>query len=178
MFKLSCLLETFLILVVLGGCDEELSRAFADMRAAAPDICTDYCVDRLDCEWPASTGDESKEAFSAAIRQCIFECAFYADNGAYVSKKSTVEGFEKDYPLHVDGDVVMKSLECLYDLGVFQCIPATPFSYVLNPSTQGRCSEANDCYKKLKTDSGLTWLATDDGVCEKSGSRTVEAPYF
>ncbi len=175
-------IPSFVLVVVLtaycGGCDEQLTQAFADLRAAAPDVCNDYCVEKIDCEWPAVDGEEGNEAYSAAIRGCIFECAWYAEDGAYVSDTATSTALSKTYPQHVGGDTVSTVHKCLYDIGVYRCTPGAPFLFLLDPRTQTDCEAAKGCMVRLEADFKLMWRADKGGVCETMGSQIVEAPYF
>ncbi len=163
------------------GCEEELTQAFSDVRAAAPDICSDYCIAKSECEWPALDGDKRREAFSAAIRKCVVECAWYQEEGAYVADNEyTEEGF-KNYPHHVSGDEIIQSLECLFELTVYECVFAEHSAhYTFKPGTEKKCEDAPKCIKPLKANIKLKWNAKEGlmGTCEKAGTQTIDAPYF
>jgi len=76
----------FCCFVILLGCQDKLDQAFADVRAASPKVCTDYCEAMISCEWtPYPTGDFKNEAYSASIRGCITNCAWYMNEGAFFS---------------------------------------------------------------------------------------------
>ncbi|MCP4601010.1 MAG: hypothetical protein GY847_10880 [Proteobacteria bacterium] len=179
MLKKNLVLAMVCLWVFQWGCEEDLKQAFDDMRAATPEICSDYCVEKTSCEWPATAGNEGQEAYSAATRQCVFECAWYAENGAYVSDHDLVEEYKKNYPRHIPGDLVIQSLECLYELVAYQCTLTAPYLYVLSPGTINKCNEAGSCLGRLKANAKLVWRTEESiGICEKEGTQTVEAPYY
>lgn len=163
-----------------AGCDSDLDQAFSDVRAAAPGICSDFCVEEVDCEWPYADGAERENAFSGAIRGCIVECAFIAAEGAYVYVIDPEQGGERSYVDSISGTEFTDTLECLVAAGAFFCPAEAPYEYQMSPRNETECAAADACFAALGVDHGLRWtpIWTGGGVCEKTGAETVDVPYF
>jgi len=166
-------------LATLGwSCDEGLDQAFRDVRASTPEVCADYCIDQMGCEWPNTAGEQGDEAFSGATRQCIIDCAFFVNDGAFVAKRTPNKDGALIYTRHLDGELLAEVLACAYETGSFICTPGAPFIFLFRPSSKEECEAADECVGLLAIDYRLVWRDVDDGVCEVMGEEMVEVPYF
>jgi hypothetical protein len=165
--------------LALAACETDLSTALDDVRASVPEVCKDYCEDQLTCEWN-STGDGLfEEAFSAAVRRCIIDCAFFMDEGAFVTEWMPLE--EKTaYVSVVEGSVVEDVLSCLFELGAYACLEGeSADTHGLSPVSESQCKAAATCLAGLGTDASLTWhVGSDGGSCVPGGAQGLTTDYF
>ena len=177
-FRLSILA---MFLPVLIGCENDLHAIFDQVRSAAPNVCKDFCEDKLACEFPAADGDEEDKAFAAAIRRCTINCAWYMDEGAYVIEvEDPLE--KKTYEDHVTGAMLEDMLKCSFYEGVFLCTEQESGEdlLMLNPLVQSMCIDADNCLSLLRIDQEMEWTPFTDGggECIVSGDQTIESMFF
>jgi hypothetical protein len=169
-------LKLFLAICALAaGCDSELDQAIDDLRAAMPDICKDYCEDKVTCEWEGSTATViGKDAYSAAVQRCEIGCAFDTGRGAYVAENGVdeIECVER-----VSGGEIEDFLTCATDGNLFYCPDE---SHTFGGLVQSRCLAAEACLEGLGIDLHLAWSADTDGggTCTYSGTQWLEAEFF
>lgn len=170
--------------LVLGGCDDGLKQAFEDVRAAASDVCKEYCEEKLGCEWDPAAGDQEleDEAFSAAIRRCTVDCAWYAAFGAHVTEQDFVED-DRKYVDHVSGGALEQAHDCVYRLGVYRCAEDLegPDQHVFDPGVEAQCEAADECLDGLGISMKFEWTpgAGDaPGTCNAVGLQRLEIPFF
>jgi len=170
--------------LAMGGCDQGLTQAFEDVRSAAPDVCKEYCEEKLGCEWDPAAGDQQleDEAFSAAIRRCTVDCAWFVANGAYVTEYDFVEE-DRKYVDEVSGRALKDTVDCVYQLGVYRCAEDLegPDQHLFDPGVEAQCEAADECLASLGIDMTFEWTpGTGDGpgTCSASGLQDVELPFF
>jgi hypothetical protein len=164
--------------LVLIGCDSKLVEAIADLRAAAPDVCKNYCEDKLNCEWPVASGTTENDAFSAGVQRCTIDCAFSLGMGAYAAKNG-IEGL--DYFDQVSGHTLKGALECAMESGAFRCSDGVPNDvHVFGGVVQSMCDDADACLGHLGIDQHLVWTpsASGGGTCAAAGTEWLDAEFF
>jgi len=165
--------------LALAGCDATLAEAIDDLRAAAPNACKDYCDDKLACEWPAASGTEENDAFSAAVQRCTVDCAFSMGMGAYAAR----EGVEEDLDFfdHVSGRTLKGVLECGLESGSFRCTAGDPNDvHVFGGVVESICEDADACLAELDIDQHLVWTPSPEGggTCAVMGEEWLDAEFF
>lgn len=179
--RLAVLSTAALALIVLPACETDLSAALDQVRAAVPQVCKEYCEDKLSCEWQSTSDDLAAEAFSSAVRRCTVDCAFVVDEGAFASERSPWSD-QATYVSHVGGDAIAKSLTCLFDLSAYGCIEGedpAPTVHGLALASRSRCEAAANCLALLDTDRSLIWQAKDDhGACVPEGRQELTVDFF
>ena len=177
-FRLSILA---LLLPVVIGCENDLHAALEQVRSAAPNVCKDFCEDKLACEFPSADGDEEDKAFAAAIRRCTINCAWYMDDGAYVIEVNDPTE-KKVYEDHVTGAMLQDMLKCSFYAGVFLCTEQESGEDLLliNPLVQSMCIDANNCLSLLEIDHEMDWTPLTDGggECTTSGDQIIESMFY
>jgi hypothetical protein len=170
--------------LVAGSCDEGLKQSFEDVRSAAPDVCKEYCEEKLGCEWEPAVGDQDleDEAFSAAIRRCTVECSWYTAFGAYVTEQDFVEN-DRMYVGQVTGSQLEEAHDCVYRLGVYRCAEDLegPDTHLFDPGVEAQCAAADDCLDVLDIEMAFEWTpgAGDaPGTCSPTGLQRLEIPFF
>jgi hypothetical protein len=164
--------------LVLIGCDSKLVEAIDDLRAAAPDVCKNYCEDKLVCEWPVASGTEENDAFSAAVHRCTIDCAFSLGMGAYAARNG-IEGL--DFFRQVSGNTLKGALTCAMEVGAFRCTDGVPNDiHAFGGVVQSMCEDADACLGRLGIDQHLTWTpsATGGGTCAATGTEWLDAEFF
>jgi hypothetical protein len=162
----------------LFGCDAKLVQAIDDVRAAAPNACKDYCEDKLACEWPAASGAEENDAFSAGVQRCTVDCAYYMGMGAYAVRNGVED---LDYFDHLSGGTVRRVLECALESGTFRCADGTPTDvHVFGGVVQSMCEDGDACLEELGIDQHLVWTpsAEGGGTCASQGTEWIDAEFF
>lgn len=173
-----------LLVLAAGGCEAGLEQAFEDVRAGAPDVCKEYCEEKLGCEWEPASGDQEleDEAFSGAIRRCTIECAWYVAFGAHVTEQDYVED-DRMYVDHVSGGAVEDAHDCVYRLGVYRCAEDLdgPNQHLFDPGVEAQCTAADECLDALGIELRFEWTpgAGDaPGTCDATGLQRLETPFF
>ena len=177
-FRLSILA---MLLPVMIGCENDLHAVLDQVRAAAPNVCKDFCEDKLACEFPAADGDKEDMAFAAAIRQCTINCAWYMDEGAYVVAVGDPEE-KKVYEDHVTGTMLKDMLKCSFYAGVYLCTEQDGGVDLLmvNPLVQSMCIDADNCLSLLKIDQEMEWTPFTEGggECTVLGDQAIESMFY
>jgi hypothetical protein len=165
--------------LALPACETDLSAALDDVRATVPEVCKDYCEDLLTCEWNSTVDGLFEEAFSAAVRRCTIDCAFFVDEGAFVTEWLAFAG-KTAYVSHVDGAAIEDALVCLFDLGAYACMEGeSADTHGLSPVSETQCKAAATCLAGLDTDMSLTWhVGSDGGSCVHGGLQSLTVDYF
>jgi hypothetical protein len=170
-----------LLCLALAACETDLSAALDNVRSVVPEVCKDYCEDRLTCEWRSTSDGLFEEAFSSAVRRCVIDCAFVMDEGAFVTEWSIIEQKPR-YVEHVEGGTVEDVLTCLFGLAAFACAESegdAPDTHDLIPATEAQCKAAATCLVGLGTDASLTWhVGSDGGSCQSGGAQGLTVDYF
>lgn len=167
---------TFLLVAALAGCSDDLADAIEEVRAAAPEVCKDYCEDLITCEWPIADGDEEDNAFGAAIRRCTIDCAWFMSDGAYVVESGIIG--QKLYTDKVSGKALREALECVYYAGGYRCSDEGAADlHIFDPPVESVCNLSGGCLGTLGLDYGLMWNPSG-GYCQITGTQTVEVDFF
>jgi hypothetical protein len=164
--------------LVLIGCDSKLIEAIDDLRAAAPDICKNYCEDKLVCEWPVASGIEENDAFSAGVQRCTIDCAYSLGMGAYAARNG-IEGL--DFFRHVSGSTLKGALNCAMEGGAFRCTDGVPNDvHAFGAVVQSMCEDADACLGQLGIDQHLVWTpsASGGGTCATEGTEWLDTEFF
>jgi hypothetical protein len=160
------------------ACDADLVDAIDNLRASAPNVCKDYCEDKLACEWPTAGGSAENDAFSAGVQRCTVDCAFYMGMGAYAARNG-LEGLE--YFERISGGKLEDALECALASGGFRCTDGSPTdTHVFGAVVQSMCEDADTCMGKLGIDQHLVWTpaAEGGGTCAAMGTEWLDAEFF
>jgi hypothetical protein len=167
-----------------GGCDDGLKQAFEDVRSAAPEVCKEFCEEKLGCEWDPAGGDQDAEdlAFSDAVRRCTIECSWYAAYGAHVTEMDFV-GEDKMYVDHVSGSLLEQAHDCIYRHGVYRCAEDLegPDQHVFDPGVEAQCEASDECLDVLGISMNFEWTPGDGdlpGTCAATGLQRLEIPFF
>ncbi len=172
----NCLLVLVFLASSFGGCAEELADAVDQLRAAAPDVCKDYCEDRVTCEWQGAAGDRETDAFGAAIKRCVIDCAWYMDDGAFVVETGIVD--LKSYVDKVPGHDLEDTLECIYSAAGFRCEEQVGGDqHMFSPPVESICNLSGGCMGTLGIDYLMLWNPSTS-TCQVTGTQTVEAVFF
>jgi len=167
--------------ILAVGCEDDLQQAFEDVRAAAPDVCKDYCEEKVACEWYAQDGAREDDAFSAEIRHCIVDCAWWSANGGYASEND-YEAEEVLVVKHVGGESLASTLSCAYGSGAYRCDTGegVPSEHLFEPRLESVCLTAAACLEDLGVDFSVAWIPTtaDAGTCEEQGFQELHVPFF
>lgn len=170
-----------MLLPAVTGCENDLHAILDEVRAAAPNVCKDFCEDKLTCEFPSADGDKENLAFAAAIRRCTINCAWYMDDGAYVIEVSDPTE-KKVYEDHVTGAMLQDMLKCSFYAGVFLCTEQEDGEdlLMLSPLVQSMCIDANNCLSLLEIDQEMDWTPFTDGggECTVSGDQIIESMFY
>jgi hypothetical protein len=164
--------------LVLIGCDTKLVDAIDDLRAVAPNVCKDYCEDKLVCEWPVASGAEENDAFSAGVQRCTVDCAFSLGMGAYAARNGT-EGI--DFFQQVSGGTLKDALACAMEGGAFRCTDGVQNDvHVFGGVVQSMCEDADACLGQLGIDQHLVWTPSPSGggTCATEGTEWLDAEFF
>ncbi len=162
------------LLIPQGGCDPELGEALDDVRSTAPGVCEEYCEGKKDCEWTGD-GDLDDEAEESVYDQCLINCAWHADNGAYVVTQ-TETGLEYDEA--ISGSALKGLLDCLWEADLFDCteLGQQYYSWGIVAKDEDDCNALQECYDALDVSGLSEWVWTAEpapGQCGFDG----EPPY-
>jgi len=162
--------------VAVGGCEGDLTDALDEVRSAAPEVCKDFCEDMITCEWAIAKGDLEDDAFSAQIRRCTVDCAWYMTEGAYVVTADSLG--QKEYVDRVSGPSLREALDCAFYAGAYRCSDVGGHdAHLFAPPVESICNLTGACMQKLDIDYGMTWNEAA-ATCDVTGSETVESIFF
>lgn len=154
------------------GCDDNVVDQVLD---EAPQICKDLCETQYDCEWSAAK--ELDDAREYMEDDCVFTCAFHAQEGAlFIERSQTcadeledgnqcVKTQESEKPAaRVSGSKVQEYLDCLWSAGLFLCEEK---SFGLHIDNAPACTSYNSCIAGLGFPlfENATW-DKESGTCE------------
>lgn len=173
------------LFVIIMGCEDDLSKALADVRSSAPEVCTNYCDDVVHCGWtPYPTGEFKDEAYSSAVRECINDCAWYMDEGVYFYGPPEIQDYTGGFSKYASGGDLEAALNCLRDANIYKCdFGITPENPVPDPKDCGTwkmiakdastCNTINECLAQI--DSQVQW---NGSACVWVGQDFPEGPFF
>lgn len=157
-----------------AGCDDELDAAIEELRAAAPDVCKDYCEGKVTCEWPDTViTDVERRALASAVQRCEIGCAYDMGKGAYAAQQGAAIG-EIEYVRHVSGAAIEDALSCAVDADLFSC---PDDGYAFGGLVPSQCVTAEACVGELGIDRHLAWSAAEE-ACATDGTQWLDAEYF
>ena len=173
---------TFVVVATMlaAGCnlDPELSEAIADVKAAAPKVCKNWCEQATTCYWNTLTTeglelDAAREDFEQA---CVTRCAFRADTGVYVYEVEDLGEGEHSYEFkeNVPGSDWTDYFKCLWDKDLWDC--EEHGSLVLVIPDEPSCEMRDECHQLLDINMEYEWYA-DHEACYGNGDEHVWDPW-
>ncbi len=156
---------TMFSFLALGGCDK-LAKAFEDIQEEAPGICKKNCAEYIDCTWGEQGvdlgGDKEDAAKSRAMDQCVGQCAWNINYGAFVVEWND-DHDEKDYIGTISGAKYEKYMKCRFEY--YDCDDDQWFFDLDWSSDEDDCEDYGVCQAILGADFEVEWN-DDDEYCE------------
>lgn len=154
------------------ACEEELSEAFDDVRAAVPQVCRDFCQANTDCYAVDLTGELKDDFTTNTTEECEIICALEIAQGAYVIKWSEGECIDYDEEWdecwsyqepeevveRIDGAAIRATMECLWNEKTWACEEDWGYD-VVEVTSQSQCEARSACMEWLGSDKlpSLKW---------------------
>ena len=159
---------TFVVVATMlaAGCnlDPELSEAIADVKAAAPKVCKNWCEQATTCYWntQSTEGLELDAAQSDYKNACITRCAFRAETGVYVFEQEDdgEGGHIYDFKENVPGSDWKSYFQCLWDKALWECNEYGGLELAI--PNEAACEQRDECHQLLDINMEYNWHAESE----------------